>query len=260
MDVTSQTLLRPGSNCSRIAKADRFAMLVDGSGYYSALADTIPRAQRTVAIVGWDLDTRARLGPSGGDGPLLPPLREWLRSVADANPALEIYILTWDFPVIFANVRDPLLVREQDPFEHPRIHLHFDSEHPPGASHHQKLVVVDDCLAFFGGMDIAGGRWDTPEHRHHDIRRGGGGPNRTRRTTTSRRWWTARPPACWPASSATAGRAPPARRWRRPASRGISGRQASSPTSSMRPSASRAPTSLPTRRWAATRSSSCIST
>ena len=175
MDVTSRTLLRPGSNCSQVAQADRFAMLVDGSGYYSALADTIPRAKRTVAIVGWDLDTRARLGPSGGDGPLLPPLREWLRSVADANPSLEIYILTWDFPVIFANVRDPLLVREQDPFEHPRIHLHFDSEHPPGASHHQKVVVIDDCLAFFGGMDIAGGRWDTPEHRHHDIRRGGGG-------------------------------------------------------------------------------------
>ena len=43
-------------------------MLVDGSGYYSALVDTIPRAKRTVAIVGWDLDTRARLGPIASSG------------------------------------------------------------------------------------------------------------------------------------------------------------------------------------------------
>jgi phospholipase D1/2 len=168
-----QPLLQPGRNCSLTAKANRFALLVDGSAYYAALADAIARARRTVAILGWDLDTRVRLGPSGGDGPLPPPLCEWLRSVATANSNLDIYILAWDFPVIFANVRDPKLVRGEDPFDHPRIHLRFDGCHPPGASHHQKLVAIDDSLAFLGGMDIAGGRWDTPEHRHADARRGG---------------------------------------------------------------------------------------
>jgi phospholipase D1/2 len=34
-------------------------------------------------------------------------------------------------------------------------------------------VVIDDCLAFAGGMDIAGGRWDSPEHRAYDVRRAG---------------------------------------------------------------------------------------
>jgi phospholipase D1/2 len=33
--------------------------------------------------------------------------------------------------------------------------------------------VIDDCLAFAGGMDVAGGRWDTPEHRPDDARRAG---------------------------------------------------------------------------------------
>jgi phosphatidylserine/phosphatidylglycerophosphate/cardiolipin synthase-like enzyme len=81
--------------------------------------------------------------------------------------------LTWDFPILFANVRDPKLVWGQDPFRHPRVHLKFDGRHPPGASHHQKIVVIDDSLAFAGGMDIAGGRWDTPEHRPRDGRRSG---------------------------------------------------------------------------------------
>jgi phospholipase D1/2 len=166
-------VLEPNRNCCPIAKASRFAVLVDGSNYYGALAESIAQARQTVAIVGWDLDSRVRLGPGAGEGELKPPLRDFLPAVADQNPNLNIYILTWSFPLLFANVRDPKLVWGQDPFNHPRVHLKFDSTHPPGASHHQKIVVIDDCLAFAGGMDIAGGRWDTPEHRAGDVRRAG---------------------------------------------------------------------------------------
>ena len=35
---------------------------------------------------------------------------------------------------------------------------------PLGASHHQKVVVVDDAVAFVGGLDLTHCRWDTPEH------------------------------------------------------------------------------------------------
>ena len=166
-------VLDSGRNCSVITKADRFALLVDGSSYYAALAEGIARARRTVVIVGWDLDSRVRLGPGAGRGPLIPPLRDFLPAIASANRDLNIYILTWDFSMIFANVRDPKLVLGQNPFKHPRVHLQFDSTHPAGASHHQKIVVIDDSVAFSGGMDIAGGRWDSPEHRAHDVRRAG---------------------------------------------------------------------------------------
>ena len=147
-------------------------MLVDGSSYYSALAQAMARAQRSVAIVGWDLDSRVRLGPGAGEN-LVPPLREFLPALVSGNPDLHIYLVCWDFPVLFAHVRDPQLVLGRDPFDHPRVHLKFDATHPPGASHHQKIVVVDGALAFAGGMDLAGGRWDTPEHRPYDVRRAG---------------------------------------------------------------------------------------
>src|SRR5690606_34502287 len=52
-----------------------------------------------------------------------------------------------------------------------RIHFALDSAHPPGASHHQKLVVIDDQVAFLGGLDLTVHRWDTPEHRDGDPRR-----------------------------------------------------------------------------------------
>jgi phosphatidylserine/phosphatidylglycerophosphate/cardiolipin synthase-like enzyme len=50
----------------------------------------------------------------------------------------------------------------------PRIHTKLDGHHPHGASHHQKIVVIDDCFAFCGGIDMTGERWDTSEHRDDD--------------------------------------------------------------------------------------------
>ena len=166
-------LLRPGRNCWKIAKAERLALLVDGSNYYGTLAEVIGSAQRSIAIVGWDLDSRMHLFGEVQPQQQPQPLWRFLRDVVNQNPELNIYILSWSFPFIFANVRDPQLVFGRDPFNHPRIHFRFDDTHPAGASHHQKIVVIDNCLAFTGGMDLAGGRWDTPQHLAHDERRSG---------------------------------------------------------------------------------------
>ena len=40
----------------------------------------------------------------------------------------------------------------------------LDDRHPLGASHHQKVIVVDDDVAFVSGFDLAPSRWDTSEH------------------------------------------------------------------------------------------------
>lgn len=36
-------------------------------------------------------------------------------------------------------------------------------------AHHEKIVVVDQSLAFLGGIDLCYGRWDTNEHRLTDL-------------------------------------------------------------------------------------------
>jgi phospholipase D1/2 len=36
-------------------------------------------------------------------------------------------------------------------------------------SHHDKVVVVDQKLAFVGGIDLAPGRYDTSSHMLHDV-------------------------------------------------------------------------------------------
>src|SRR5439155_12993082 len=65
----------------------------------------------------------------------------------------------------------PLPVLRRAWRRHPRLHFRLDGNHPLGASHHQKIVVIDDAIAFVGGFDLAACRWDTPAHRVDDPRR-----------------------------------------------------------------------------------------
>ena len=32
-------------------------------------------------------------------------------------------------------------------------------------SHHEKIIIIDQKLAFLGGLDLCYGRWDNPEHK-----------------------------------------------------------------------------------------------
>ena len=52
-----------------------------------------------------------------------------------------------------------------------QIRFCLDDDLPFGASQHQKIVVVDDALAFSGGLDLTTRRWDTRAHRLDDPRR-----------------------------------------------------------------------------------------
>jgi len=54
---------------------------------------------------------------------------------------------------------------------HRRLAFCMDSAHPAGSCHHQKIVVIDDALAFVGGLDLTRSRWDTPDHRPDDPHR-----------------------------------------------------------------------------------------
>src|SRR5436305_10428230 len=166
-------ILRPGDNCWRVEHASRAAVLIDAAAYFSALRDAFRRARRSVFIVGWDLDSRTRLAGddcSADDGwPLT--LREFLIRMVEERPELTIYLLAWDFAILYALERDPfpsLKLGWQTPDQ---IRFRLDNVLPAGASHHQKIVVIDDALAFSGGMDLTVPRRDTSEHQSDNAHR-----------------------------------------------------------------------------------------
>lgn len=168
-------LLAPGRNCWRVAKADRVAFLIDAADYYRAFRDAVERAERSVFIVGWDIDSRVRLvrdDERGASSPGLPPtLGEFLRAAAARRRTLHIHVLVWDFAMVYALEREWLPHFKLQWRGHRRLHVQMDDQHPVGSCHHQKIVVVDDRVAFVGGLDLTRSRWDTPEHRPDDPRR-----------------------------------------------------------------------------------------
>lgn len=164
--MTSSNILTPGRNCWRTARASRLSVLVDADAYYRAFADAARQAQRQIIILGWDIDSRVELTrPDDPDDPLPNRLGPFLDKLARLTPELDIYILEWDFSVIYALEREVLPRVSFGARTHKRVHFKLDAEHPVGASQHQKVVVIDDAVAFCGGLDFAENRWDTPEHR-----------------------------------------------------------------------------------------------
>jgi len=157
-------LLQPGRNCWRIEHAHRFAMLVDAAAYFRAVRAAIRNARHSIFILSWDIDTRMRLVPQGADDGYPEPLGEFLHAVVSARPGLRACVLNWDYAMLYALEREWLPSYKFDWLTHQRIAFRMDAAHPMGASHHQKIVVIDDALAFVGGLDLTRCRWDEPEH------------------------------------------------------------------------------------------------
>jgi phospholipase D1/2 len=171
-------MLEPGRNCWRLEQAQRVAFLVDGAAYFSAVRSAAAKAVQSIFIVGWDIDSRMRLVPEGANDGLPEPLGDFLNALAKRSRKLRIYILNWDYAMLYAADREVLPRYKLGWRTHRRVRFELDGAHPVGASHHQKVVVIDDTLAFVGGLDLTHCRWDTPEHRPDDPRRNhpGGDP------------------------------------------------------------------------------------
>ena len=162
--VSESSILRPGETCWRRVRAPRAKLLIEGASYYATLREALLAARSSVHIVGWDIDSRVDLKPDGADDGKPTRLRELLCHMVEERPDLRINLLLWDYSTVYALDREPL-PRVSLGWQTPeQVRICLDDVLPLGACHHQKLVVVDDSLAFCGGLDLTARRWDTREH------------------------------------------------------------------------------------------------
>jgi phospholipase D1/2 len=171
-DDAAGGLLIEGDTCWRRAHAARAAVLIDAADYFEALRASLLAAQRTIFIIGWELHSRMRLTgrerPPDGAPIQLGKLLHWLLK---RNPQLRIRILLWNHPVLYSIQREffPRLIFGTRKPE--RVEILLDSHLPVGASHHEKLVIVDDHVAYCGGVDLTQRRWDTAAHHPAEPQR-----------------------------------------------------------------------------------------
>jgi phospholipase D1/2 len=166
-------LMRPHQTIWRKEHARRAAVLIDAARYYGAARAAMLKARSHIFILGWDIHSRTPfVGESGSAEDSYPEaFGDFLSALVLERPKLHVHVLLWDFAALYATEREffPILaLRWNTP---PGVEFYLDDAVPLGSSQHQKLIVIDDCVAFSGGLDVTIRRWDTSAHDYdHPLR------------------------------------------------------------------------------------------
>jgi len=138
-------------------------VLIDGAEAFQAMVDAIENARSHVHVTGWHVTPDFAL--TRDDAPTI--LRQLLAEVATRIP---VRVLIWagaPLPVLRPWRGDVRAIREQL-VTGTRTRCALDARERPMHYHHEKTIVVDDQVAFVGGIDLTrfnGDRWDTPQHQ-----------------------------------------------------------------------------------------------
>ena len=84
---------------------------------------------------------------------------------------LRVSMLNWDCSMLYGLDRQWFPSIRYGWRAHRRLEFQLNDRQPVGASQHEKLVVIDNTVAFIGGLDLTKHRWDTPEHQEHEPHR-----------------------------------------------------------------------------------------
>ncbi len=168
MTTIFENLYKAEKTCWKTGTADKVSILIDSQNYFRAVYEAVCDAEHSIFILGWDLDGRVNLirGKEAKEAECPINLYELIHWKAENNPDLKIYINRWNYSVFFMQDRDVFADFKWD-WQFPE-NVHFCSDYiiPFLGSHHQKIITIDDKVAFCGGMDIGKERWD---ERHHHI-------------------------------------------------------------------------------------------
>jgi len=163
----SHSLLAPGRNCWRVGSVSQTGLLVDGCDYYRAFYQAAKAAERYILISGWQFDSGTALvrGAEAEQAQDKVHLIDFLNELCERKPALCIYMLAWNYSMIYSLDREWFQDWYFNQNTNERLKFCYDSGESFDASHHQKFVVIDGTLGFVGGIDLCDSRWDERDHR-----------------------------------------------------------------------------------------------
>jgi phosphatidylserine/phosphatidylglycerophosphate/cardiolipin synthase-like enzyme len=147
-------------------KGNLLDVLIDGQEVLPAIEQAIRSARSHVHIAGWSITPPFAL--TRGEDPAI--VRELL---ADVARGVDVRVLLWagaPVPVIRPDRRD--VRRDRDALATgSRVRVGLDPREHLVHCHHEKTVVVDDEVAFVGGLDLTDRDGDRYDQQAHPDRR-----------------------------------------------------------------------------------------
>jgi phosphatidylserine/phosphatidylglycerophosphate/cardiolipin synthase-like enzyme len=137
-------------------------LLIDGEQALPRIADALKSARSHVHIAGWHVTPQFGLTRDRHAA----RLRDLLAELAER---VEVRVLLWGGSPLALFTPDRAAVRKvrEELIRDSRVRCELDVHERPMHCHHEKLVIVDDEVAFVGGIDLTslgGDRFDSSEH------------------------------------------------------------------------------------------------
>nr|CDJ95065.1 unnamed protein product [Haemonchus contortus] len=143
---------------------------VDARSYMSHAADMMELAREEIFIAGWWLSPEIYMKRPALEGNYWR-LDEILKR--KANQGVHIFILMYKEMEMALGLNSMYSKRTFQAL-HPNIKVMRHPDHYPSTgtffwAHHEKLVIIDQLIAFVGGVDLCFGRWDDHHHLLTDL-------------------------------------------------------------------------------------------
>ncbi|XP_039511420.1 phospholipase D1 isoform X4 [Pimephales promelas] len=142
---------------------------VNAAGYFDALADALEGAKEEIFITAWWLSPEIFLKRPVVDGNMWRLDHVLKRK---AQQGVKIFVLLYKEVEVVMGLNSEYTKKTLMGL-HPNIRVIRHPDHMPSTAllwaHHEKSVVIDQSLAFLGGIDLAYGRWDDSQHRLTDV-------------------------------------------------------------------------------------------
>jgi phosphatidylserine/phosphatidylglycerophosphate/cardiolipin synthase-like enzyme len=143
-------------------EGNRLDVLIDGAQALPEIAEAMARAQSHVHITGWHVSPHFEL--VRGERPVVLGAL-----LAELSERLDVRVLVWAGAPLpaFHPTRKEVGAAVERLVRGTQIRCQRDPREHPFHCHHEKTIVIDDTIAFVGGIDmtdLAGDRFDRQDH------------------------------------------------------------------------------------------------
>uniref|UniRef100_F7FFG3 Phospholipase n=1 Tax=Macaca mulatta TaxID=9544 RepID=F7FFG3_MACMU len=132
---------------------------VNAKGYFEDVANAMEEANEEIFITDWWLV-------------FIPGNFFWKFLCLEMYSGVRIFIMLYKEVELALGINSEYTKRTLMRL-HPNIKVMRHPDHVSSTvylwAHHEKLVIIDQSVAFVGGIDLAYGRWDDNEHRLTDV-------------------------------------------------------------------------------------------